>query len=438
MIECMRSGAGEAPARRRGRPCIRAYCTGLLATLLLGLLAGSGGSRAAAPEATGAEAVQAFLDRHWTVPVPLQGPPPSRFSSLEASLAADACGACHAPQYADWKTSLHSQSMGPGVRGQTLGMVEEDPETARQCYTCHAPLSEQQEILPGVDRLGFAGLVENPHFDRVLQGQGLTCAGCHVRGHERFGPPRRDGSLTGAMLREQLPHNGVTRTPAFRQAEFCKGCHQFGPDGYALNGKFLENTYNEWKTGPYAARGIQCQDCHMPDRRHLWRGIHNPEMVRQGVSIRLATGKTRYAPGETLRATLTVTNTGVGHLFPTYVTPKVLVRASLVDGGGKTLDGTFQEEAIGREVTLDLSQELYDTRIPPGKTHTFAYRRKVPRAGLRLRVTVVVYPDHFYTRFFEATLANAPGAPGAPLLREGLEKTRRSPFPIFEEERRIS
>ncbi|HEU5393672.1 MAG TPA: hypothetical protein VFV36_02625, partial [Candidatus Methylomirabilis sp.] len=90
------------------------------------------------------------------------------------------------------------------------------------------------------------------------------------------------------------------------------------------------------------------------------------------------------------------------------------------------------------EVTPDLSRELYDTRIPPGETHTFGYRRKVPRAGLRLRVSVVVYPDHFYNRFFEATLAAAPGTPGAPLLREALEKTRRSPFPIFEEERRIS
>jgi hypothetical protein len=317
-------------------------------------------------------------------------------------------------------------------------MVEEDPETARQCYTCHAPLSEQQELISGVDRLGFAGLVENPQFDRALQGEGLTCAGCHVRGHERFGPRRRDGSIPTTIPREQLPHNGATRTPAFQRAEFCKGCHQFGPDGYALNGKFLENTYNEWKAGPYAARGIQCQDCHMPDRRHVWRGIHDPEVVRQGVSIRLTIGKRRYAPGETLTATLTVTNAGVGHLFPTYVTPKVIVRASIADGSGRTVEGTIQEEAIGREVTLDLSRELYDTRIPPGKTHTFAYRRKVPRAGLRLRASVVVYPDHFYTRFFEATLAGAPGAAGAPLLREALEKTRRSPFPIFEEERRIS
>jgi hypothetical protein len=133
-----------------------------------------------------------------------------------------------------------------------------------------------------------------------------------------------------------------------------------------------------------------------------------------------------------------VANTGVGHLFPTYVTPKVVARFSLVDAGGRTIEGSLEEQPIGREVTLDLSQELYDTRIPPGKAHTVTYRRKVPRAGLMLRVGVVVYPDHFYTRFFEARLAAGAEGPGASLLREALEKTRRSAFPLFEEERPIS
>lgn len=436
MIQPMESGKRGHPGRERARR--RQAGAVLLAALLLGLAARDGASRAAGPETAASESVSAFLERHWTVPIPLQGPPPARFSPLEASLAPEACGACHAPQYADWKSSLHSQSMGPGVRGQTMELIEEDPETARLCYTCHAPLSEQQEVVSGVDGLGFAGLVENPHFDRGLQEKGLSCAGCHVRGHERFGPPRRVGSPASPIPRDQFPHNGVTRTPAFRASEFCKGCHQFGTDGYALNGKLLEDTYNEWRAGPYAGRGIQCQDCHMPNRRHLWRGIHDPEMVRQGVRIHVGTGKKRYAPGERLTATLTVTNTGVGHFFPTYVTPKVVARFSLVDGGGRTVEGSLEEHAIGREVALDLSQELYDTRIPPGKAHTVIYRRTVARTGLRLRISVVVYPDHFYTRFFEARLAAGAERPGASLLREALEKTRRSAFPLFEEERPIS
>src|SRR5207249_4863664 len=97
---------------------------------------------------------------------------------------------------------------------------------------------------------------------------------------------------------ETLPHNGVTRTPAFLRSEFCQSCHQFTPEGFALNGKLLENTYAEWKASRFAREGVQCQDCHMPDRRHLWRGIHDPEMVRSGLTIDASAGASRYRPGE--------------------------------------------------------------------------------------------------------------------------------------------
>src|SRR3972149_4806383 len=90
----------------------------------------------------------------------------------------------------------------------------------------------------------------------------------------------RGGSPASEPPRERLPHNGAPRTPAFLRAEFCRDCHQFPPDGFALNGKLLENTYAEWKASPFARAGVQCQDCHMPDRRHLWRGIHDAATVR--------------------------------------------------------------------------------------------------------------------------------------------------------------
>ena len=61
------------------------------------------------------------------------------------------------------------------------------------------------------------------------------------------------------------------------------------------------------------------------------------------------------------------------------------------------------------------------------------YRRRVDRAGLRARVSVVVYPDAFYTDFFESLLAQGAGH-GEALIREALAETRRSPFTIFERE----
>jgi hypothetical protein len=100
----------------------------------------------------------------------------------------------------------------------------------------------------------------------------------------------------------------------------------------------------------------------------------------------------RYRPGETLQATLRITNSGVGHYFPTYVTPRAVVRFELIGKDGKSSPDTQKEAVIGRDVPLDLSRELFDTRIPPGETFTINYTEKVPRAGLTLRTTVTVEP----------------------------------------------
>jgi len=45
--------------------------------------------------AVGADAIQEFLRRHWRQPLAPQGPPPARFSPLEASLQPESCGTCH-------------------------------------------------------------------------------------------------------------------------------------------------------------------------------------------------------------------------------------------------------------------------------------------------------------------------------------------------------
>jgi len=318
--------------------------------------------------------------------------------------------------------------MGPGVAGQLLDTVRYDPAGVRHCQACHAPLAEQMELAEKRHATGQATFVRNPGFSRTLLAQGVTCGACHVRGWERFGPPKRAG-LIPATSADQVPHNGATRTSAFLRSEFCESCHQFEAAGYALNGKLLENTYEEWKASRYAARGMQCQDCHMPDRRHLWRGIHDPEMVRSGVDIQLKLSKPTYRAGEQVEATLSVANRGVGHFFPTYLTPKVFLRVELVDGNGRGIPQSREESVIGREATLDLSEQLYDTRVPPEGSFTMRYARRLGRAGLRLRARVVVEPDHFYTKFFKATIPQADR--GRRHLEAALARTRRSGFTIF-------
>ncbi|MBZ0170661.1 MAG: cytochrome c family protein [Kofleriaceae bacterium] len=436
----------------------------LLHTIAIGVCLGPavGAGAVGNPAATADEHAHIeFLKGHWQTPIPPQGKAPAHLPSIERSLDPESCGACHRPQYEDWIGSLHSKSMGPGVRGQTMELIQDNPKMAILCYSCHAPLSEQQEKtekkeaassrvkkkhrVAGSSSSSSDGrgnvvskLKTNQAFSASLQQKGLSCAGCHVRRHQRFGPPKRDGSIENSATAAQLPHGGAVRTAAFERAEFCKGCHQFEPDGYALNGKLLENTYNEWKEGPYARAGKSCQSCHMPGRRHLWRGIHDPEMVKQGVSVRLLLDKKRYQVGEQLRAEITLTNTGVGHDVPTYVTPKIVVRFELVDADGKLVEKSAQEERIGREVTLDLMHELFDTRIASGQSRTVRYVRAIDRTGLTLRASVVVAPDDFYIQFFEATAPKAKTNEGRALLEQAAREGRARSFPLFTENVTVS
>jgi hypothetical protein len=155
--------------------------------------------------------------------------------------------------------------------------------------------------------------------------------------------------------------------------------------------------------------------------------------VRSGLTIAAKAGATRYRPGEIALVTLRVTSTRIGHAFPTYVTPRVVLSAELVDAAGQVVVGSRREQVIGREVALDLSRELFDTRLMPGKSATLTYRMKVEAPGMRARVAVVVEPDSFYVGFFETLLRQGAGR-GEAQIRQALEAARRSPFTLFERE----
>ena len=372
-----------------------------------------------------------FLTKHWSKPIGPQGAPPAEFTPLEASLLPKDCGVCHPIQYRDWQTTLHGKAMSPGVVGQIVDMLPGDPATVGVCLSCHAPLHEQHALKP----VGAgASYKPNAAFNPELRQHGVACPVCHARSRRIFGPPRGPGVAAPPQGARPVPrpvHGGVQRTPAFEHSAFCKSCHQFDEDGYALNGKLLENTYNEWAASPYAKEGKHCQHCHMPDRRHLWRGIHDREMVRQAISVRVAPSQAAYQPGEMVQAVITVRNVGAGHFFPTYVTPKVFVRAQLVSADGKPLPNSQQVATIGREITQDLSREVYDTRIPPRQEVTFTYAAKLPAKGVTLQVRVVVEPDHFYERFFNSLLSDGSPKRGLAMIQQALAATKSSHFTVY-------
>lgn len=365
--------------------------------------------------------VDAFLDAHWQRPLTAQGEPPAGHSALERSLGPAACGSCHVQQHADWQQSLHSRTMGPGILWQFHLMTQAQ---ANRCMDCHAPLAEQKALL--AREFGWPQRPTGDLPDYVpasLAHDGLSCAGCHVRAHTRFGPPPRTNSQASSG---QGPHGGFVATEAFEDSRFCAACHQFPQDGPRTAGKLHEDTYEQWRASRYADEQRPCQSCHMPDRRHQWQGIHSPDMVRQALDVQLELAD---AGDRRRRAQARVRNVGAGHYFPTYMVPSVTVSLVLIDAEGREVQ-QLAERVIGWRVGLDLDREEYDTRLAPDAVLEFdASFAALPGAQVELRVDVA--PRDHYVRLFRRSLAQDGerlNAPTLALLKQAIEEAEATRF----------
>lgn len=327
-----------------------------------------------------------------------QGPPPSTLAPAQASIAARQCARCHAKQYREWQPSLHHGATSPGLAAQMFGM---QPAAAAACLRCHAPLPEQQT-------------------DPALREDGASCAGCHVRGWQRHGPP---GVAPSLLAVGSYP---LTTLPLYERADFCLPCHQL-PARTAVAGKPLLDTYREWLEGPYMPRGIQCQHCHMPNREHTFLGIHDRETFRQGIA--LTATATRAASAIHVSATLT--NVGAGHYLPTTPTPAAWLTLELVDTRGAAIAGARATQRIGRDIWSDGTwHERADTRIPPGGSRTLAWRwwgGRTPSAT-HARVTVEVRPDDYYERLYATRLRGKLPPARRALYEAALARARASHY----------
>jgi hypothetical protein len=342
-----------------------------------------------------------------------QGVAPPDWPAAERSLSPEACGGCHVERYAEWHSSLHAHALSLGLVGQ---LITFDTAQIESCLNCHAPLAEQKQAF-------LARLRGDAKADpaSVPAGAGNSCATCHVRAHRHYGPPARP--QFGNTDRAQA-HGGVERSADFEKSEFCSACHQF-PAAAAINGKPLENTYAEWRGSPFAERNQSCQSCHMPDRRHLWRGIHDPAMVASGLTPSQAVNFDEVQ--------FTVTNSGVGHYFPTYATPKVILRAVALDDHGEVVVGSSAALVIQRMLMFGDGgwHEISDTRLAPGTSATLHY----PWRGFRtIRVWLEVYPDDYYREHVYPELIKQmePASASARMLELAVDQVAHSSYRLFE------
>jgi hypothetical protein len=188
-------------------------------------------------------------------------------------LPSSACQTCHPKQYQEWRTSMHSYAQHSPVflafniyvltrSGGTLGTF---------CDRCHTPI--------GISS-GESPILANDKRPEVAM-DSVGCMTCHSQ-HRNYAEasgllpvpipgdpePIIYGPYYGAQEKNPTgdPINQLIKTPhkamhsgLFESAHLCGSCHDvFSPDGFRI-----EEAYSEWKNGPYARRGIVCEDCHM-------------------------------------------------------------------------------------------------------------------------------------------------------------------------------
>ncbi len=364
----------------------------------------------------------AFLSHYWHRPLPIGDPSPPHWPAFETALSARACGQCHISQYRQWRKSRHAVAMGPGVMGQLAQAGLGRWAFVRGCLSCHAPAHRQwREIEAALKGRPLATLAR----------QGVTCADCHVRHYQRFGPPLEPYLAAGRIV-----HGGFTPSRDFTRSRFCLSCHQFHRDGARLHGALLENVYGEWRKSRYAREGVTCQSCHMPDGRHDFYGIHNPRFVRRALTIRFRTGPP--GSGHALIAHLALTNSGAGHDFPTYTTPEV-VATIWQDCAGRACPGTIRRLVIGWRISLDLKRQYFDTRLAPGQSRRLSYDvARNPRATA-LKARIVVSPDAAYVHFFRAYLVRDHLTPKErAAIRQALARDEGSRYVLWRAKRDLS
>ena len=320
------------------------------------------------------------------------------------SLSAEACGVCHREIYDEWKTSIHSQAYDDPF----FQAYWRKDKHIWVCLNCHAPLQNQQPaVVTGLrgGKLDRPVTEPNPHFDAGLRREGVTCAACHVR----------DGVILGPFDDATAPHR-TRYDPRFRSTEICYTCHAV-PSGTLqfYNGGPCA-TFLEYEAGPYKAKGYICQNCHMPEverpiaeggpvrkgRRHLWRGGHDPDQIQRALTVSLAADRPVLAGGRRTIWTLTLANSGAGHMLPTGDPDRyLLAEFEVVDAQGRVR--ASRQMTVSRWILWwPVIYEYADTRIPPLQSRDLVFSYAVPNRDegltLRVRVSYHILTERAYAR----------------------------------------
>ncbi len=315
----------------------------------------------------------------------------------EQFTSAAVCGTCHQRHYAEWRSSAMGRSAGLSfflidLYELSLDVRGAPREDVVQCLQCHAPLAT-------------TGDAPDIALERTLSQEGVNCDVCHtaVESHANDAPAMMVWDPTGPK-RGPLPGtndppeagvptaissvHGTAKSRVVSSSELCGACHM---SAWPTNALPIDWTYAEWKASPYAAKGVTCQDCHMPTYRgvsapgapereqhaHTFPGGSDLELVRKTATLDIRV-HTLFVGHEVV---VRVENTGAGHAFPTGNATAPVVRLLVhgydsgghevfagqreyrlryVDGQGKITNDPSIAVALASDTTLQALEPRYE------------------------------------------------------------------------------
>jgi len=272
----------------------------------------------------------------------------------------------------------------PAFEALYLQVLKEGDARAKEtCLKCHAPI---------------ARATKDFNLTQEISREGVTCDFCHTISAVNM--KNRDDPYTlspgkmkrGPYRKAASPAHQTMYSKVHETSELCGGCHEYE----GKSGTLIMGTYSEWKNSPYAAKGVQCQDCHMPTvkeartvvsgvkpstrkvNKHDLQGGHSLEQLRQAMKVEIADVQKIQ---DRLKVTVNLTNIGSGHMVPTGIPSRRLTlivkiknpqgevvrqdvvhyQKVLVDEQWRTLDGDLN-------LLLKAANILSDNRIAPKET----------------------------------------------------------------------
>ncbi len=321
------------------------------------------------------------------------------------------CNGCHSTLHAQWQPSMHAQAVSDQIYQKNLSLVLSDlggPDNAEAlatqafCLKCHTPIGTMTGDIPPRSAIAISG---------------VSCDFCHtvsgttgVIGNASYVNTPGDVKR-GPYVDSISPGHDTTLSTLHAQADFCGMCHDVY---HPTNGLPLEQTYTEWKNGPYAAKNIPCQHCMMGEMRDTRAASQGPvrpvvfahffaggnfalgnkneakKRLRSAATIDLKVDKSSAKPGDKLNINVKLTNSGAGHKIPTGLTEirDMWLEIRGIDNTGKPTKifeerfATVLEDAQGKHdgtVPVWRAVKIYsDNRIAPQEARAYTQTVTIP------------------------------------------------------------